>query len=317
MGKKDIAVCKFLSDKDRFAEIVNAAEFGGAPVLRGDMLEAEDGRYADIRSEGGRGKKVSVPQMRFRDVKMRTKSGEWLVLTAIENQENIDYTMPLRIMEYDCMEYRSQVRRIRADKEKALVAEGVKPCAFNAGVGKKDKLHPVHTVCFYHGTESWDGPRSLKDMMDFENAPPGWQERFHNYEMSLFCAGEVADLSQFKTGVRQMLEVIPLRKNKKKLIELWSHEEYRHLDRDTAEVIAILTDTNYVLERLDEYEKEGEYDMCQAMDEWREELLAEGKEKSILSAIRSLMQTLHFTVEQAMEALQVPEEEWGSYRTKI
>ncbi len=42
MGKKDIAVCNFLSDKDRFAEIVNAAEFGGEPVLRGDMLEAED-----------------------------------------------------------------------------------------------------------------------------------------------------------------------------------------------------------------------------------------------------------------------------------
>ena len=51
MGKKDIAVCNFLSDKDRFAEIVNAAEFGGVPVLRGDMLELEDGRYADMRSE--------------------------------------------------------------------------------------------------------------------------------------------------------------------------------------------------------------------------------------------------------------------------
>lgn len=38
------------------------------------------------------------------------------------------------------------------------------------------------------------------------------------------------------------------------------------MDRDTAEVIAVLTDTTDVLERLDEYETEGEYDMCQAMD---------------------------------------------------
>ncbi len=224
-------------------------------------------------------------------------------------------------------------RRIRADKEKALVVEGVKPCAFNTNPGKRDKLHPVHTVCFYHGTDSWDGPRSLKDMMDFENAPPGWKERFHNYEMSLFCAGEVADLSQFKTGVRQMLEVIPLRKDKKKLIELWSHEEYKHLDRDTAEVIAILTDTNYVLERLDEYKKEGEYDMCQAMDEWKEELLAEGKAEGIaegkaegiadgihqglIKAVFSLMKTMKFTVEQAMDALEVPEQDRDRYRAQI
>lgn len=79
MGKKDIAVCKFLSDKDRFAEIVNAAEFGGAPVLRGDMLEAEDGRYAVLRPKGKQKGKQTQPQEWFRDIKMRTKNGDWIV----------------------------------------------------------------------------------------------------------------------------------------------------------------------------------------------------------------------------------------------
>lgn len=203
--------------------------------------------------------------------------------------------------------------------------KGKVPSNWNTRPDKHDKLHPVHTVCFYHGTDKWDGPRSLKDMMDFEGAPPGWEEKFHDYKMSLFCAGEVEDLSQFRTGLRQFLEVIPLRKNRKKLIELWSREDYRHLDRDTAEMIAIITDSATLLERLDEYEGEGEYDMCQAMDEWKEELLAEGTERGIergieqgvLLALGNIMQTMKLTMEQAMEALLIPEEERERYKQYI
>ena len=37
MGKYDAAVCRFLTDRDRFAELINASEFQGRQVLRGDM----------------------------------------------------------------------------------------------------------------------------------------------------------------------------------------------------------------------------------------------------------------------------------------
>ncbi len=210
MGKNNIAVCKYLSDNDRFAELVNVSEFGG---------------------------------------------------------------------------------------------------------------HPVHSICFYHGTESWDGPRSLKDMMDFKGAPPGWETLFHDYGMSLFCAGEVEDFSQFKTGLRQFLEVIPLRNKKHKLNELLHREAYKHLDRDTAEVIAVLIDADTVLKRLEEYEKGGEYDMCQAMDELQKDWMAMGEEQGVqqesMRSIRSIMQTMKLTVEQAMEALLIPEEERELYRARM
>ena len=51
--------------------------------------------------------------------------------------------------------------------------------------------------------------------------------------MSLFCANEVREFSMFKTGLRQLLEVIPLRNDKEKLFELWHQEEFQHLDQDT------------------------------------------------------------------------------------
>lgn len=97
------------------------------------------------------------------------------------------------------------------------------------------------------------------------------------------------------------------------LDELWSREEYRHLDRDTAKMIAIITDSTTVLERLDEYEMEGDYDMCKAMDDMKEELV----EKTVERNIKSLVQTLKLTAEQAMDALLVPEDERGRYMAKM
>lgn len=131
--------------------------------------------------------------------------------------------------------------------------------------------------------------------------------------MNLFCANEVDDYSVFHTGLRQLLQVIPCRKNKKLLYEVLKKEEFQLLDRETAEVIAILTDTTEVLERLDEYELEGGYDMCQAMDELRADWKAEG----FLNAIQNIMKSMNFTANQAMDALLVPEEDREHYLAKL
>lgn len=313
MGKYNIAVCNYLSDNDRFAELVNVSEFGGRPVLRGDMLESDDGHYTVLRPKRKQKGKQAQPKEWFRDIKKRTKNGDWIVIAAIENQENVDYTMPLRMMEYDLLEYNAQVRELEKDKAKTIQESGKVPCDWNTRLDKDDKIHPAHSICFYHGTEPWDGPRSLKDMMDFKDAPPGWEELFHDYGMSLFCAGEVEDLSVFQTGLRQFLEVIPLRDDKDKLDALLSGESYQHLDRETAETIAIITDSTVILERLDEYETGGEYNMCKAMDDLKTDLQA----KELLKNIRSLMKTMRLTIDQAMDALEVPEEDRDRYRAKI
>lgn len=73
--------------------------------------------------------------------------------------------------------------------------------------------------------------------MNFNGAESDWVEHFQNYGMNLFCANEVNDYSMFHTGLRQLLQVIPHRKNKEKLYEVFKKEEFRSLDRDTVETI--------------------------------------------------------------------------------
>ena len=108
---------------------------------------------------------------------MRLKSGETLKLLALENQSKVDYTMPVRCMQYDAMEYGQQMEELKKEnREKgSLKTDG----EFLCGMRKEDRLAPVYTLCLYHGEESWDGPRSLKDMMDF-GEDGGWNE-------PLFC----------------------------------------------------------------------------------------------------------------------------------
>ena len=272
MGKYDDAMYRYLEDNDRFADLFNGALFHGEELLQGDMLESDSGRYVTAAEKPDGGPKTGN---RFRDLKKRMKNGSWLAVTAIENQEYIDYAMPVRMMEYDCLEYVGQVHRIARDKAKKLKDEGLVPSGWNTRLSQENKLHPVYSMCLYHGTDEWNGPESLKDMMDFEDAPQGWKELFHDYGMTLFCANRIEDFSVFKTELRQLLEVIPCRKSKRKLVELFNREEYRHLDRDTAETIAFFTDNSKMLEMLEDHETEGEYDMCQAL----EELVADGEAK--------------------------------------
>ena len=57
-----------------------------------------------------------------------------------------------------------------------------------------------------------------------------------------------------------------MRKDKKGLSELWNRQDFTRLDRDTAEIMAIMTDSTEILEKLDNYEnEEGECSMCLAM----------------------------------------------------
>ncbi len=308
MGKYDDAIYDYMNDPSRFADFFNGVLFQGERVIYAQMLEPDSERYVKMQ-KGLDGKDPAGN--RFRDLKKRLKTGDWLAITAVENQENVDYCMPLRMMEYDCLEYMKQLKQLKGRMKRQLKESGRDAGAWNLRLGKEDKLHSVYSVCLYHGTREWDGPRSLRDIMDFENAPPGWKELFHDYGMTLFCANQVEDFSVFKTELRQFLEVIPCREDKSKLERLFDREEYRHLDRDTAQTIAVFTNNTKMLNMLEE-ERE-DYDMCKAL----EDLVADGKAEALLDNIRKLMRNMSLAAEQAMEILEVPAEEREELLAKL
>ncbi|MDE6016953.1 MAG: Rpn family recombination-promoting nuclease/putative transposase [Acetatifactor sp.] len=279
MGKYDDAMYRYLSDNDRFADLFNAVFFDGRTVVQGELLEDASERYVEVVSDiilqVGTGEGRPQYEKSLRDIRKRMRTGESFIVTAIENQNAIDYAMPWRIMRYDQMEYGRQIRDIISRRRAALGKQG------SAGnwmkrLQQEDRLCPVYTICFYHGTEPWDGPRSLRDMMHFGRETEGWQDVFHDYGMTLFCAGEQKDLSRFGTDLKLLLKVLQLRQDKNGLLRLWSEEPFSHLDLETAETMAVMTDSVNILKKL-EVTEEGGCNMCLAVEEMKRDWKAEGR----------------------------------------
>ncbi|MCC8152642.1 MAG: hypothetical protein LIO96_14700 [Lachnospiraceae bacterium] len=53
------------------------------------------------------------------------------------------------------------------------------------------------------------------------------------------------------------------------------------------------------------------------MENGMAEGITEGAENNLIENIRSLMETMKLTAEQAMAALRIPESKWAGYSTKL
>lgn len=164
MGKRNTAMCSFLSSRRRFADLFNGIFFGGRQLIQAADLQEASEQYAALGDN---------PSERTRDIKMLLNTGETLRILALENQNRVDYTLPYRCMQYDSLEYGKQLRT----SEEWL-----------CGITKKDRLAPVYTICLYHGEEPWDGPYALRDMVDFGEDRDGMGKFFADYPLRLLIS---------------------------------------------------------------------------------------------------------------------------------
>ena len=265
MGEIDVVICEYIADNERVADLFNGLYYQGKRVIRAENIEDYEGKYPVKYSAGGKRSKRNG-KVRYRDIVKRLKKGGSLRILAMENQNRVDYTMPFRCMEYDTLEYRRQIDRRIRDNEKT--SQWSSEAEFLCGVRKTDRFAPVYTVCLYHGKEAWDGPRSLKDMMDFGSDPDQMSRYFTDYPMKLFCVNEEQDFSCFHTELRQFFTMISCRKDWKRLRRLAESEDYRNLSADTAEAIAVVLGWSDPKEIQMKYEEKGKgVNMCKALED--------------------------------------------------
>ena len=265
MGDIDVAICEYIAENERVADLFNGLYFQGERRIRAENIEDYEDKYPVKYPSGGKRSK-RTGKVRYRDIVKKLKSGGSLRILAMENQNQVDYTMPFRCMEYDTLEYRRQIDRRIRDNEKT--SQWSSEAEFLCGVRKTDRFAPVYTVCLYHGKEAWDGPRSLKDMMDFGSDPDQMSRYFTDYPMKLFCVNEEQDFSCFHTELRQFFTMISCRKDWKRLRRLAESEDYRNLSADTAEAIAVVLGWSDPKEIQMKYEEKGKgVNMCKALED--------------------------------------------------
>ena len=286
MGEKNDAILRYLEDNARFADLMNGAVFGGIQTVDPEQLEDASEHYTE---KEGKGRNIGY-RSRTRDIIRRVRNGGSILrLVALEAQETVDYGMPLRCMNYDVQEYSRQARALQKKNEKR---KGYQNASERLGrIRSMDRLLPVYTVCLYHGADPWDGPLCLSDMMQFEKED-AFRSLFCDYPMILIRADEPMDYGAFRTSLRELLAVLPFRKDRKEMRKLIREQEaYQKLDRDTLEAIAVMTDNRKLLEKAENYRNEkGEYNMHEEMGSFFMDGVEEGREEGIRAIILDNME---------------------------
>lgn len=275
--EKDIVLKRFFSDNERYADLINGLGCQGEQVICKDDLQELDTQSGIWRGFGKDRDFLKNTGKKVRDMLRKAAFGVNFAVIGIENQEEIDYGIPLRILSYDMGEYEKQAVKIRKQVRKTSV--GLKAGEYMYGFTKDSRLHPAITFLLYYGEEDWDGPKNLYDIIEFEGIPENLRKMVHNYEVNLIEIRKLEDTNIFRTDVRQVFDIIRCSKDSKRLKELVDGDSYyRKMEEDAFDVAVTYTRAEELIRIKDYYRKDGKINMCEALTALIEEGKMEGME---------------------------------------
>lgn len=266
MPSPDSALKDFFKNNKTFAALFNGFFFDNETIIKADELEPDDTAYAEsIKIHNGKQKYKVEKVNKYRDNIRRTKLG-YLVILGIEDQSKVHYSMPIRKMLYDALEYNSELSAIGNNQNKTewTVDERL------SGIKKGTKITPIVTVVFYTGEDPWDGPNSLHAMMDMDDKISPFVP---DYPLYVIDIGHDEDLS-FNSKALDELRLV--------LHSIYSYTadtDTSIVDNSTLALAGILSgDANLYYTAVDS--KGGEQPLCRALAERDEKLLAAERERT-------------------------------------
>lgn len=219
-------------------------------------------------------KEQLVPKSRFvRLVRMRMK----VVLIAMENQDKIHYAMPIRVMTEDSGSYYEQWKKIARHHRKKKDLRGAE---FLSGISKYEKLIPVITIVVYFGKEPWDGPRSVKDMLDLSGLPEEVKEMVADYPLYLLEVRKIKNPEIYTSDFRWVVEFLQKENSKKEIEKYLAENEkiFSDLDEEAFDLITVMSESHELRSLKREYQTEnGGVNMCKAI----KEMIEDGKNEGI------------------------------------
>lgn len=283
--EKDFYSSLFFSDNERYADIINGIGCDGIPFVKGKDLQELDTRVRHNsvyhRGMGRLGRRHGHKKMLYRDLVRKTPFGINFAIVGIENQEEIDYALPLRAMCYDAGTYEKQAAGIRRQVRRN--SKGLSAGEYLYGFPKTGRLYPTVTLILYYGEKEWDGAKDLHGLIDFTDIPDSLREKVSNYRIHVIEVRKLTDTDRFRTDVKQVFDFIRFSKDKKKLKELIEHDPaYAFLEEDAYDMVAGYAGEEEMFRIKDKYKKGGKIDMCQGLREWIEDERNEGRAEGMV-----------------------------------
>ena len=289
MAEKDLSEKLLEEYDDVFADIVNVLLFDGKREVKEEEL-SETGTESQYKADD------SVLHAQERDVAKYWKKGKIrLALYGLENQTTIDYKMPMRILNYDGMSYRSQLLK------------------------DENEVYPVITLVLYFGTErQWKKPLSLYEMFSMQEE---LKEYINDYKINVFNIAYLSEeqVNMFTSDFKIVADYFVQKRKDGKYKP--SSDVIRHVDAILKFMAVFTGDQRYFNEAIkkkmqaggiqtmdkviDDYidlgRKEGmEFGMKQGMDRGRKDVICSLCKKKSPEEIADL---LEIPVEEVLEII--------------
>ncbi|MBR6626561.1 MAG: Rpn family recombination-promoting nuclease/putative transposase [Lachnospiraceae bacterium] len=298
--RRDELLKSYLSDNTRYADLINGYVFEGRQVVRPEDVTELDSQTG---YRNGRTK--------HRDLLRKTALGMNFAIVGVENQDYVDYLMPMRVMGYDVGEYQRQAAIRR--KELNRYWNGTKD-EMLSGFCKKDLLTPCITLVLYYGLD-WDGAKDIHSLLNLKDIPPEVLKWVSNYSINLINIRQIKDMDIFITDLKQVFSFIKYSEDKILLRRLVNEDpSYRQLEPEAYDVAVAFTRAKELAAVRDEYIKGGRVDMCKALTEMLQDERSEGIEQGIeqgkLDVLISLVEDGILSIAQAAERLGISEKDF-------
>ena len=229
MGALDAEAKQYLGKKETFADAFNYLLYDGEQVIKPDQLQEMDTSQIALPY----GNEARLPIQKYRDLLKI-----WEAMT--------DGKMIYVILGADLYAEDGVLKIKLTSKE------------FLSGFRKTDKLIPIVSAVIYVGSESWDGPKSLMEMMDIQDKRI--LPFLNDYKLNIISAADMPEdaFDRFHTDLGITMKIIKHQKyDADKIIEGTNH---RKIDPDAAFFLkkAANLDLEFEIE-------EGGVDMCESL----------------------------------------------------
>ena len=253
MGKRDIALARYFEDEDRYADLINGFVFRGEPVISGENILDKNTRITGF------------------------------VVIALEHQDQIHYSMPVRVMLEDAAGYDEQMRRIQKKNQKV---KGLDKGEFLGSFRKEDRLNAVFTIVLYYGEKTWDGAKDLYSLINFDEVPEMLKDLFNNYRLHVLEVRRFKDIDQFNTDLREVFGFIGFSGDKTAVRNYVAENQdsFEQLSEDAYDVIAVMAHSKELEDVKERYREKGGITMCEAIRGMIEDGRLEGRREGELKA---------------------------------
>ena len=289
MGKADVNVNIWLSEKKRFANLFNGVIYGGRQmILPEDLEEVNPVSSVSVKNRTGKTKNMK----KYRDIIMKWRNQATFVLLANESQDMVHYAMPHKVMLYDGMDYETQIRnnwknfndRRKQNKKTGQPLEHLTAGEYLSRFRKKDRLIPIISLVFYYGSEPWDGPVDLYDMFQLEGTKEEkeiLEKYLPNYKINLVDAERLEDVEKFSDDLQVILTMLRYRDSKEELTDYINENKkfFQNVDYETSQAMKAFLNMKQIPGEAEH--KEEMIDMCKAIQEMYDDGVKDGIQQGV------------------------------------